>query len=110
MVRMMRKRPFELVYAPLVKHHLGVIDRKYYALIREVIETQLGVEPDVETRNRKPLKRPSIFGATWEIRFGPGNRFRVFYRVDRRDDRVYVLAVAEKKRERLVIGGEEIEI
>jgi mRNA-degrading endonuclease RelE of RelBE toxin-antitoxin system len=105
----MKARPFELVYAPLLKRHLKAIEPKYYALIQEAIEEQLQTEPDVETRNRKPLKRP-VFGATWEIRFGPDNRFRVLYKVDRDEWQVNILAIGEKEGERLWIGGEEIKL
>ena len=64
-----------------VKQHLRAIERKYYSLIRNTVEEQLQFEPDVETKNRKPLKRPVELEADWEIRFGPSNRFRVFYSV-----------------------------
>ena len=102
--------PFGLVYAPQVKAHLQAIDRKYYSLIRQTIEAQLQFSPDVETRNRKPLKRPVEFGADWEIRFGPNNRFRVFYAVEREDRRVVILAIGTKQRDRLMIGKEEISL
>jgi mRNA-degrading endonuclease RelE of RelBE toxin-antitoxin system len=101
---------YEIIYAPVVKNHLKALGRRYYSLIRQVIEEQLSFEPLRETRNRKPLKRPAWFGATWELRFGPNNRFRVFYRVDLERREVFVLAVGEKKGNRLLIGGEEIEI
>ena len=76
------KRAFELVYAPQVREHLKAIERKHYGLIRREIEAQLQFEPEAETRNRKPLKRAVAFEAEWELRFGPNNRFRVFYEVD----------------------------
>lgn len=101
---------FALVYAPQVREHLEAIEHKYYALIRSQIETQLQSEPDVETRNRKPLKRPAAFEAEWEIRFGPDNRFRVFYEVDREQSKVYILAIGVKQRNKLVIGREEVEL
>ena len=104
------KRAFELAYAPQVKDHLRVIERKHYRLIRQEIEAQLQFEPEVETRNRKPLKRAVAFGAEWEIRFGPRNRFRVFYEVDRDARVVYILAIGVKVRDRLYIGGEEVEL
>ena len=104
------KPSFELIFAPQVKQHLKAIGRKHYALIRREIETQLQFEPDVETRNRKPLKRAVGFEAEWEIRFGPGNRFLVFCEVDREEGAVYILAVGVKERGRLYIGGEEIEL
>jgi hypothetical protein len=63
----------------------------------------------VETRNRKPLKRPIAFGADWELRLGPDNRFRVFYQVMPASRLVRVLAVGVKERNRLFFGGEEFE-
>ena len=103
------RRSFELVYAPQVKQHLRAIERKHYGLIRREIEAQLQFEPEVEARNRKPLKRAVAFEADWEIRFGPNNRFRVFYEIDREAGAVYILAVGIKVRNRLYIGGEEVE-
>jgi len=101
---------YEIVYAPVVKSHVKALGRRDYSLIRRTIEEQLQVEPLQETRNRNPLKRPAWFGATWELRFGPNNRFRVFYKADREAREVYVLAIGEKEGNRLKIGGEEIEI
>jgi mRNA-degrading endonuclease RelE of RelBE toxin-antitoxin system len=46
--------------------------------------------------------------ATWELRIGPANRFRVFYRVD--EQRVRVLAIGVKSRQRLWIGGKEFHL
>ena len=106
----MPKRRFELVYAPEVKKHLRAIERKYYTLIRNEIEAQLQFEPDMETRDRKPLKRPVAFEAEWEMRFGPNNRFRVFYEVNREEGEVHILAVGVKERKRLFIGGEEVQL
>jgi mRNA-degrading endonuclease RelE of RelBE toxin-antitoxin system len=104
------KSRFELIYAPQVRIHLHAIERKYYSLIRRTIETQLQFDPDVETRNKKPLKRPAEWGADWEIRFGPDNHFRVFYTTDREHQSVNVLAIGMKKGDRLLIGGEEVSI
>jgi mRNA-degrading endonuclease RelE of RelBE toxin-antitoxin system len=106
---MAKKPPFALVYAAEVKLHLRAIDAKHHSLIRSAIEEQLLHEPDVETRNRKPLKRPVTFGADWELRLGPDNRFRVFYQVNAEGREVRVLAVGVKERDKLSIGGEEHE-
>ena len=103
------KRAFDLAYAPQVKEHLKAIERRYYGLIRQEIEAQLPFEPDVETRNRKSLKRAIAFEAEWEICFGPNNRFRVFYKVVQDTRAVHILAIGVKVRDRLYIGGEEIE-
>lgn len=101
---------FAIVYAPITKQHLRTIDAKYYSLIRAVVNEQLSFEPTSETRNRKPLKRPVVFMATWEIRFGPHNRFRVYYDVDLEQAIVSILAIGSKEGNRVVIGGEEIQL
>jgi mRNA-degrading endonuclease RelE of RelBE toxin-antitoxin system len=101
---------FSLIYDPEVKRHLAAIDKKHLSLIRETVERRLRFEPTVETRNRKPLKRAVAFEADWELRFGPDNRFRVFYRVDHDRHEVQILAVGVKEKDRLHIGGEEIEL
>jgi hypothetical protein len=106
---MVKKPLFVLVYADEVKGHLRAIETKYHAVIRSEAEVQLLHDPDVETRNRKPLKRPIAFGADWELRLGPGNRFRIFYQVHAESREVRILAIGVKDRNRLYIGGEEFE-
>ncbi len=110
MVTMAPRQRFDLIYAPLTKLHLKPIERKYYSLIRTTIEDELQFEPDVETRNRKPLKRPVTFEAEWELRFGPDNRFRVFYDINIESHEVHILAIGVKEGNRLFIGGEEVKI
>jgi hypothetical protein len=100
---------FALIYALVVKQHLRAIEPRHHSLIRRTIEEQLLFEPDLETRNRKPLTRPVAFEAEWELRFGPRNRFRVFYEVDREQGQVRILAIGVKERNRLFIGGEEVQ-
>ncbi len=56
------------------------------------------------------MREPAAFGATWEIRFGPENRFRVFYDVDEETHVVTILAIGVKYKERLLIGGEEVDL
>ena len=107
---MARKQPYTLVFASAVTQHLRAIDAKYHALIREKIGEQLRFEPGVETTNRKPLRQPALLSATWEIRFGPENRFRVLYDIDEESRTVQILAIGEKQRERLFIGGEEVQL
>jgi mRNA-degrading endonuclease RelE of RelBE toxin-antitoxin system len=101
---------YQLVFAPEVVDHLGVIERKYHDLIREVINEQLCFTPAQPTRNRKLLEQPALFGATWELRFGPDNRFRVFYEIEKGERVVRVLAIGVKERARIWIGGEEFEV
>lgn len=107
---MARKKPYEISYDSAVKAHLRVVDAKYHGLIRGVIEEQLRFEPAAETRNRKPLRQPAPFEATWELRCGPGNRFRVLYGIDEKRREVQIQAVGVKEGSRLLIAGKEIEL
>ena len=107
-VSVAKKQPFSLIFAPVVHDHLAAIDPKYDSLIRQRIEEQLTHEPAVQTRNRKPVRPPAAFQAEWELRFGPNNRFRVFYQIDREQREVRIVAVGVKDRNRLLVGGEEV--
>jgi hypothetical protein len=104
---MAKKRPFALIFAREVKEHLRTIESKFHGIIRSSIEEHLSHEPDLETRNRKPLTRPISFGADWELRAGPQNCFRVFYTINLDSREVLVLAIGRKDGNRLFIGAEE---
>jgi len=99
---------YSLVYTATFKRHLKLTRAKYHSLIRKALEEQLQFDPTVPTRNRKPLKKPMAIRAEWELRFGPKNRFRVFYAVE--GEEVILLAFAEKRGNRLFIGGEEVKL
>ena len=62
-------------------------------------------EPDVETRNRKPMRPDPV--APWELRIGD---LRVYYDVSKDPDMVFVRAVGIKRRNAVSIGGVVIEI
>jgi mRNA-degrading endonuclease RelE of RelBE toxin-antitoxin system len=106
---MARKPPYKS-YDPATKKHLRAINAKHRSLIRAEIEKQLHFEPARETRNRKPLRQPAPFEATWEIRFGPDNSFRVLYGIDEERREVQVQAIGVKEGNRLLIAGEEVEL
>jgi mRNA-degrading endonuclease RelE of RelBE toxin-antitoxin system len=53
------------------------------------------------------LKSLALLGTTWELRFAPNNRFRVFYEVKTETQTVEILAIGVKERDRLLIGREE---
>jgi mRNA-degrading endonuclease RelE of RelBE toxin-antitoxin system len=106
----MAKRPqYRLSFAPQAIEHLDRIDAKYHRLLRRTIKEQLTYTATEETRNRKPLDQPASFEASWELRCGPDNRFRVFYDVDSAVHQVQVLAIGVKDRNRLLIGRKEYE-
>jgi mRNA-degrading endonuclease RelE of RelBE toxin-antitoxin system len=107
----MAKRPkFTLSFAPQAINHLDSIDSKHHGLLRRTIKEQLAHSPTEETRNKKPMEQPAPFEASWELRCGPDNRFRIFYDVDSESQLVQVLAIGVKDRSRLLIGGEEYEL
>jgi len=94
-------------FAPEAVEHLDLIESKYHGRLRRTIKEQLTSTPTKQTRNRKPLEQPAPFQATWELRCGPDNRFRIFYDVDIASETVAVLAIGIKDRNRLLIGGKE---
>jgi mRNA-degrading endonuclease RelE of RelBE toxin-antitoxin system len=107
----MNRRPkFTLEFAPEIVDHLDAVERKYHRLIEKTIDEQLSYMPERETRNRKPLERLTSFGATWELRFGANNRFRVFYEVNAAEQIVEILAIGVKEGNRLLVGGKEIQL
>ena len=100
---------YSLVYAREVYEHLESIERRHHGLIEKTILEQLEFTPDRQTRNRKPLEwLPGPYGSTWELRFGPNNRFRVFYEIASEDREVWILAIGVKDGNRLCVGGEEV--
>lgn len=107
---MAKQPPYTIEFAPETLDHLGAIDRKHYGLIEKTIDEQLSHTPEKETRNRKPVEQPAPFSASWELRFGPANCFRVFYDIDGRKRQVQVLAIGVKKGNLLFISGEEFEL
>src|SRR2546425_8017164 len=70
--------------------------------IFDEIELQLTYQPDVETRNRKPLRAHPL--GEWELRV---DKFRVFYDIDTENKTVLVKAVGVKIGNKLFIRGEE---
>ena len=86
---------------------MKVIEAQHHGVIRTTIDEQLKHAPDTPTRNRKRLEAPAPFDATWELRCGPDNRFRILYEIDGQKKTVNVLAIGIKDRNRLLIGGEE---
>ena len=75
-------------------------------IVVEAVDRQLLNEPDVETRNRKPMRPNPV--APWELRIGD---LRVYYEVsDEPQPTVTVLAIGVKERDRVRIGGEIIKL
>jgi mRNA-degrading endonuclease RelE of RelBE toxin-antitoxin system len=104
------KSRFAIRFAPEVIAHLDLIEKKYHGLIQKTIDEQLSFEPETETRNRKFLEQTAPYGATWELRLGPNNRFRAFYEILPEELEVWILAIGVKDGNRLRVGREEFEL
>lgn len=92
---MARRQAYTVNYSPDAQQQLRGIERKHHSLIRQTIHEQLTFEPLTQTRNRKPLRSP-VCGATWELRFGPHNGFRVLYAIDEENLEILVQAIGTK--------------
>ncbi len=107
---MAKRAKLAIVFVTEALAHLDSIDPKYHGLLQRTIHEQLTWTPTDETRNRKPLIQPAPFVASWELRCGPDNRFRILYDVEFESKEVQILAIGVKDRERLAFGGEEYEL
>ena len=97
---------FEIVLSPEAIDHLTTLSARQRRLILDAVEIHLKNEPTTITRRHKPL-RPNPL-ASWELRV---DQFRVYYQVESDEEQiVYVVAVGKKIRNRVTIGGMEIEL
>jgi len=88
------------------KKHFALLDARRRATLRDALLRQLAAEPTVETRNRKRLRPTAL--ATWRLRV---RELRVYYDVVEDVPPVVVIrAIGIKVRDRVVIGGEEIDL
>ena len=95
---------YHVQFAESVRRQIRQLPAHHRAKLLSAIEVQLVHEPLTETRNRKLLRPNPI--APWELRVGD---LRAFYDVPAADV-VLILAVGEKRGNRLFIAGEEIEL
>ena len=97
---------YEIEYSPETEPHLRVLSARQRAIVFDAADEQLAHEPSVETRNRKPM-RPNPL-APWELRVG---NLQVYYNIQEEPAQlVTILAVGVKDRNRVLIGGEEVEL
>jgi hypothetical protein len=99
---------YEILFADETGEHLAALTAGQKATVFEAIARQLPREPTRTTRNRKPMdpdKRDFI--APWELRVGS---LRVYSAVENvLSPRVVIVAVGIKGRERLRIGGKDVD-
>jgi mRNA-degrading endonuclease RelE of RelBE toxin-antitoxin system len=97
---------FAIEYSPDVEDQLRVLTARQRAMVFDEVDRQLLHEPDVETKNRKPMRPNPV--APWELRIGD---LRVYYDIEHDPTkRVLIRAVGIKTRNIVRIGGEEIQL
>jgi mRNA-degrading endonuclease RelE of RelBE toxin-antitoxin system len=97
---------YTIEYSPEAEEHLRRLTARQRKTVLDTVERQLLNQPNIETKNRKPM-RPNPL-APWELRIGS---LRVYYDVDDRpESKVIVVAVGVKERNRVRIGGEIIDL
>jgi mRNA-degrading endonuclease RelE of RelBE toxin-antitoxin system len=98
--------PYTIEYSPEAIDHLKALTARQQAIVIDAIEEQLAYQPMVETRNRKPMRPNPV--APWELRVGT---MRAYYDVaEQPEQTVFIRAIGVKQRNRVTIGGEEIEL
>ena len=95
---------YTIEFAESVRAQLRALTARQRSTILDSIERQLVHEPLVETRNRRQLRPNPV--APWELRIGD---LRVFYEMALDEpDTVRILAVGQKRGNRLYIAGKEV--
>jgi mRNA-degrading endonuclease RelE of RelBE toxin-antitoxin system len=98
--------PYRIDYSPEAVDHLAELTARESTTVLDVVDRQLNHEPTRATRNRKVLRANPV--APWELRIGG---LRVYYEVREEPERVVVVkAVGVKYRDRVRVGGEEVEL
>ena len=104
-----KKPPYVIEYSPPSREHLAALSAGQRATVLDEVDVQLLHQPTVVTRNRKPLQQP--------LQPNPLARFalrvaelRVYDEVDEARRVVEIRAVGIKDRDRVFIGGEEIDL
>jgi mRNA-degrading endonuclease RelE of RelBE toxin-antitoxin system len=97
---------YRIDYSAACEEHLRGLTARQRTTVFDGVDEQLGDQPAVETRNRKPM-RPNPL-APWELRIGD---LRVYYDIAEEPEQVVtIVAIGIKVRNRILIGGEEVEL
>jgi len=97
---------YTIEYSPNAEEHLCLLTARQRAIVLDSVDEQLTHQPDVETRNRKPMRPNPI--APWELRIG---ELRVYFdMVHEPKKMVYIRAVGIRERNIIRIGREEIQL
>ncbi len=59
---------YRIEYSPETEEHFQYLSKRQQVAVLDAVEKQLQFQPDVETRNRKPMRPNPV--APWELRVG----------------------------------------
>lgn len=97
---------YRIEYSPETESHFRYLSKQQQMTVLNTVEKQLQYQPDVETKNRKPM-RPNPL-APWELRIGA---LRVYYDFEAEPKRVvYIRSIGIKRRNDVRIGKEVIKL
>ena len=97
---------YHIEFSPEARKHFAALHAGQQATLRNQVLLQLSHQPGVESMHRRRL-RPNWLAA-YRLRVG---ELRVYYDlIEGRDALVLAKAVGRKVRERVLIGGEEIDL
>ncbi len=97
---------YRIEYSPETEEHFKYLSKRQQITALNTVEKQLEFQPDIETRNRKPM-RPNPL-APWELRIG---NIRVYYDFENEPDRVvHIRAIGIKEKNYVRIGKEVIKL
>jgi mRNA-degrading endonuclease RelE of RelBE toxin-antitoxin system len=97
---------YRIEYSEAAVQHLADLTARQRATVLDVVPRKLMHQPTIPTRNRKLLRANAV--APWELRI---EDIRVYFDVqDTPEAIVTVRAVGVKVRERVLIGGMEVDL
>lgn len=100
-----KRKPYRIEYSPEAMDHLEGLTARQSTAVLDIVFRQLSHQPTTATRNRKLLRANDL--APWELRIGD---LRVYYEVVGPKRVVLIKGVGVKDRQRVTIGGEEVEL
>jgi len=101
----MRKPPYRIEFTPEADDHFGKLTARDRSTLADAIETQLPHQPTVASRNRGRMEPNPV--AEYRLRVG---EMRVYYDVMQAERMVKVKAIGIKDRDRVLVGGKEIDL
>jgi len=97
---------YVIEYSPEAENHMRWLTMRQQIIVLDTVDRQLLHQPNMETRNRKPMRPNPV--APWELRIG---NLRVYYEAkDKPEPTVTILAIEIKERDLVRIGGERIKL